>query len=89
VTLYLPQIFSLETYRDTYSEYMRPINVSATESLSLSEMCLAPFLGKSRGRLKERRMRKGERRRQDTMRRAIAQGTLPDVPDNSPPLSVV
>jgi hypothetical protein len=81
---FIPRFFSLETYRDTYRENMRPVNINAIESLSLSEMCLAPLLGRPRGRPKERRMRKGERKRRDTMRRAIAQGALPDVPVNAP-----
>jgi hypothetical protein len=79
---FIPQVFSLVTYRDTCCENMRPINVSAIESLS--EMCLVSLLGRPRGRPMERHMGERERKRQDTLRRAITQGALPDVPDNAP-----
>jgi len=32
----IPQVFSLETYRDTYHENMRLVNVNAIEPLTLS-----------------------------------------------------
>jgi hypothetical protein len=73
---FIPQVFSLVTYRDTYCENMRPIKASAIESLS--KMCLVSLLVRPRGRPLDRHMGERERKRLDTFRRAITQVALPD-----------
>ena len=59
---YIPAVFSLATYQETYSvANLLPVD---TSELPESGECGPPLLRKPRGRPKEKRLRKGERRRE-------------------------
>ena len=64
---YIPAVFSLASYQETYSA----VNLLPTDTSELPESgeCRPPLLRKPRGRPKEKRLRKGERRRKYLKRR--------------------
>lgn len=76
---FTPEASSLETYRHTCSQNMAPVDINTIGSLGLSDICLAPVLQRPRGRPMEQRMRETK------WSRAVAQGSLQEVPDNTPP----
>jgi len=57
---YIPGIFSLQEYLQTYNRNVLPVN---TTELEVSLHCRPPTLNRPRGRPKERRIRKEEKQR--------------------------
>jgi hypothetical protein len=82
---FIPEFFSLQTYRDTYSTNLLPVSV---DHLDVCADCEPPLQQKPRGRPKERRLRKGERQRKKNEARAVARaaavGAPVDLPDHAP-----
>jgi len=66
---------SLEHYYYTYEKNVQPVNVTALEAQA-TDNCRPPILKIGRGRLRTRRIRKGER--QLRRERRERQGLLPD-----------
>jgi len=80
---YIPKVFTLETYRWTYMRDMHPVDIQYLQILREGE-CYPPLFRRTRGRPKERRIRKGERKARGLQRGVQMAGALGDVPDNAP-----
>jgi hypothetical protein len=75
---FIPAFFLMTTHRDTYRANLHPVDCTELPS---SVDCLQPILKKPRGRPKERRLRKAERRRRTL---AVRAAEAAEVPDNAP-----
>ena len=80
---YIPKVSTLETYRWTYMRDMHPVDIQYLQILREDE-CYPPLFRSTRGRPKERRIRKGERKARGLQRGVQMAGALGDVPDNAP-----
>ena len=82
---FIPNVFTLESYRWTYRQNIQPVDTRYLE-IQPDTRCYPPILKRTRGRPKEKRMRKGDvqHRRGQLGRRNAVVGGLADVLDNAP-----
>ena len=77
----IPKYFLLTTYKESYTEIQVAVNIA--DLTPDGDDCYPPHLRKPRGRPKEKRLRKGERRRREIAARPAVAGALAEVPDNT------